>query len=181
MASGFQRAKIQAMFDAFDADGNGYLEEGDFEALAARWGRLPRVAASPELAGRVRSVTLGWWPYLAEAADADGGGQVGMDELMTVVDRLPLMREAVAATAETIFDAVDENGDGRISRVEHQRLIDTWHGRSTTTGEVFDRLDQDGDGYLSRTEFALLWTQFWISDDPAEPGNVMCGPITPAA
>ncbi|MGV9698748.1 EF-hand domain-containing protein [Streptomyces sp. NPDC003470] len=179
MASGFQRTKIKPMFDVFDVDGNGCLEEGDFEALAARWGRLPRVTADPELAARVREVIMGWWQHLSAAAHR--GEQVGMDELMTVVDRLPSMPEAVMATADTIFDAVDENGDGLISRAEHQRLIDTWHGRRMATGDVFDRLDQDGDGYLGRAEFALLWTQFWISDDPSEPGNVMCGPLTPVA
>ncbi|MYR41536.1 EF-hand domain-containing protein, partial [Streptomyces sp. SID5910] len=114
-------------------------------------------------------------------ADADRPDRVSLDQLMTVVERLPAMPEAVTATADTIFDAVDENGDGRISRGEHQRLIDTWHGRSMATEDVFDRLDQDGDGYLGRAEFALLWTQFWISDDPTEPGNVMCGPLARAA
>ncbi|MFA3875784.1 EF-hand domain-containing protein [Streptomyces sp. MMCC 100] len=106
----------------------------------------------------------GWWQQLSAAADESRPSRAGLDELMTVVERLPTMPEAVTATADTIFDAVDENGDGRISRGEHQRLVDTWHGRGMATEDVFDRLDQDGDGYLSRAEFALLWTQFWISD-----------------
>ncbi|MFG3019883.1 hypothetical protein ACGFZQ_15255 [Streptomyces sp. NPDC048254] len=41
----------------------------------------------------------------------------------------------------------------------------------------FDRLGQDGDGYLSRPEFAALRTRFWTSDDPREPGNLMCGEL----
>ncbi|MEU4142914.1 EF-hand domain-containing protein [Streptomyces parvulus] len=183
MASGFQRAKVRAMFEAFDADGNGLLEEADFAALVERWRRLPRVAAAPELTERVRGVLMGWWHQLSALAAEEGKGaeRVDMDVLMAMVDRLPSMPEAVTATADTIFDAVDENGDGRISRDEHQRLIDTWHGRGTPTGDAFDRLDQDGDGYLGRSEFATLWLQFWISDEPAEPGNVMCGPLAPAA
>ncbi|QNP61520.1 EF-hand domain-containing protein [Streptomyces genisteinicus] len=181
MASGFQWAKIQAMFDAFDVDGSGYLEERDFEALAARWGSLPRVAEGSELASRVEAVIMGWWYLLAEAAGPQRPARIDMTGLMAMVDRLPAMREDVAATADTIFDAVDENGDGRISRAEHQRLIDTWHGRATATGDVFDRLDEDGDGYLERPRFAVLWTQFWISDDPDEPGNAVCGPLAPAA
>ncbi|WP_333764486.1 hypothetical protein [Streptomyces sp. IBSBF 2390] len=36
MASEFPRDKLRAMFDAFDADRDGYLERQDFEALAAR-------------------------------------------------------------------------------------------------------------------------------------------------
>ncbi|MGW5782862.1 EF-hand domain-containing protein [Streptomyces sp. NPDC003757] len=177
MASEFQRTKLQDMFDAFDVNGDGCLEEGDFEALATRWGRLPRVRTDTELATRVESVLLGWWQQLAEAVDSDNDGRIDMDDLLAMVDRLPSMRGAVAATADTVFDAVDENGDGRISQSEHQQLIDLWHGRETTTEDVFDRLDQDADGHLGRSEFAELWVQFWISDDPAEPGNYMCGPV----
>ncbi|MFJ3667021.1 EF-hand domain-containing protein [Streptomyces sp. NPDC090106] len=179
MASGFQRIKVQAMFDVFDVDGNGWLEESDFVALAARWGRLPRVDAGSELAARVDSVIMGWWHLLSAAAAERGKtGRIDVEELLHMVDLLPGMRDTVAATADTVFDAVDENGDGRISRGEHQRLIDTWHGREIGVADVFDTLDQDGDGHLSRSEFAELWIQFWISDDPAEPGNLMCGPLS---
>lgn len=178
MASGFQRVKLRAMFDAFDANGDGYLQEEDFHALAARWGRLPRVTAEAGLADRVRSVMLGWWQQLAAAVDTDRDGRIDMDDLLAMVDRLGDMREAVTATADTVFDAVDEDGDGRISRGEHRRLIDVWHGREVAVGTTFEVLDRDADGCLSRSEFAELWVQFWISDDPTEPGNYMCGPLT---
>ncbi|MFI9122187.1 EF-hand domain-containing protein [Streptomyces bikiniensis] len=177
MASGFQRDKLTGMFRAFDADDNGYLDRSDFQALAERWRALPRVRPGSELAARVDAVMLGWWDLLATHVDADGDGRVDLDEILAMVDLLPTMREVVAATAETVFDAVDENGDGRISSAEHRRLVDTWHGGSVDVADVFDRLDQDGDGYLDRPEFTELWIQFWISDDPAEPGNHLCGPV----
>ncbi|RKE22987.1 EF-hand domain-containing protein [Streptomyces sp. TLI_171] len=177
MANEFQRTKMTAMFQAFDADANGHLDQHDFRALADRWHAVPRVAADPELAVRVERLMLGWWDLLSAAADANGDGRVDLDELLAMVDRLPEFRDTVTATADTVFDAVDENGDGRISRTEHRHLVDVWHGRPTETADVFDRLDQDGDGYLSRPEFRELWAQFWISADPAEPGNLLCGPL----
>ncbi|MFJ9344712.1 EF-hand domain-containing protein [Streptomyces sp. NPDC101733] len=177
MASVFQRNKIEGMFAAFDADGDGYLRKDDFEALVLRWGRLPGVEPGTELRARVEEVLMGWWDGLLSVGDANGDGTVDKEELFLLVDRLPLMVEAVVATADTIFDAVDENGDGRISRDEHRRLVDTWHGRRIDTEEVFALLDLDGDGHLSRSEFAALWSQFWISDDPAEPGNHLCGRV----
>ncbi|MFG2608434.1 EF-hand domain-containing protein [Streptomyces sp. NPDC048514] len=177
MASEFQRDKLLNMFRAFDADDNGYLDQRDFQALAERWKGLPRVRPGSELAAQVDTVMLGWWDHLAAQADTNKDGKVDLDEVLAMVDRLPTMLEVVAATARTIFDAVDENGDGRISPDEHQRLIDTWHGASVDVTGLFDHLDQDGDGYLSRSEFTELWIQFWISDDPAEPGNQLCGPV----
>ncbi|MYS10545.1 calcium sensor EFh, partial [Streptomyces sp. SID6041] len=95
MASGFQRVKVQAMFDAFDADGNGYLEGSDFEALAGRRERLPRVAGEPELSARVRTVLMGWWELLSTSGGDGRAERIGMAELMATVDRLPAMPQAV--------------------------------------------------------------------------------------
>ncbi|WP_327135262.1 EF-hand domain-containing protein [Streptomyces sp. NBC_01343] len=175
MASEFQERKLQEMFAAFDADGDGFLREADFRALVARWGRLPRVAAETELRARLEALLMGWWAALLERGDANGDGAVDMGELLGLVDELPAMVATVTATAETVFEAVDENGDGVISPAEHRRLVETWNGRPVPLDGVFELLDLNGDGHLSREEFALLWRQFWISDDPAEPGNWLCG------
>jgi Ca2+-binding EF-hand superfamily protein len=70
-----------------------------------------------------------------------------------------------------MFEAIDANGDGRISRAEYQQLIETWTGQPADTGEVFGLLDADGDGYLSLAEFVALWTEFWVGDNPNAPGT----------
>ncbi|WP_328498754.1 EF-hand domain-containing protein [Streptomyces sp. NBC_00414] len=175
MASEFQERKLKEMFAAFDADGDGRLREEDFRALVARWSDLPGVGAGTELRARVEALLMGWWAALLEVGDADGDGAVDLGELLLLVDRLPAMVADVTATAETVFDAVDADGDGRISPEEHRHLVETWNGRPANMAGVFESLDLNGDGYLGREEFALLWRQFWISDDPAEPGNLLCG------
>ncbi|MBY8882670.1 EF-hand domain-containing protein [Actinacidiphila acidipaludis] len=175
MASAFQESKLRGMFDAFDVDGDGYLREEDFRALTARWSRLPGVDPGTELRARVEDLMMGWWAVLLEVGDADGDGAVDMGELLTVVDRLPGMVGDVTATANVVFDAIDTNSDGRISPEEHRRLVETWNGQTVDMTGVFDVLDPNGDGYLSRDEFALLWRQFWTSNDPSEPGNWLCG------
>jgi Ca2+-binding EF-hand superfamily protein len=175
MASAFQEQKLTEMFAAFDADGDGYLREEDFRALVARWGRLPGVEPGTELRTRVETLLMGWWAALLEAGDANGDGSVDMAELLSLVDRLPTMTAEVTATAGTVFDAVDTDGDGRISPEEHRRLVETWSGQPVDVTGVFELIDADGDGHLDREEFAVLWRQFWTSDDPAEPGNRLFG------
>ncbi|MFB8348802.1 EF-hand domain-containing protein [Streptomyces niveus] len=175
MASAFQERKLKGMFAAFDADDDGYLRQQDFVALVARWSRLPGVEPGTELRARVESLLMGWWAALVEVGDANGDGAVDLEEMLALVDRLPAMVADVTATADTVFDATDTNGDGRISPEEHQRLVETWNGQPVDMTGVFELLDLNGDGHLSREEFALLWRQFWISDDPAEPGNWLCG------
>ncbi len=175
MASAFQERKLRGMFDAFDADGDGCLREEDFRALVARWGRLPGVGPGTQLRERVEALLMGWWAALLAVGDANGDGGVDMAELLTLVDRLPAMIGDVTATADTLFDAVDSDGDGRISPAEHLRLVETWNGSPVDMTGVYARLDLNADGHLSRDEFVLLWRQFWTSDDPAEPGNWLCG------
>jgi hypothetical protein len=116
---------------------------------------------------------LGWWSALS-AASPDGV-RARLDDVMAVVDLLPGMTDAVVATADAMFEAVDENGDGAISRAEYRRLIEAWNGCPTDTDEVFDLLDLDGDGHLSQPEFRVLWAEFWAGDDPAAPGTWVFG------
>lgn len=175
MANAFQERKLKGMFTAFDADGDGYLREDDFRALAARWRLLPTAAPGTELGARVENLAMGWWAALSEVGDANGDGGVDMAELLALVDQLPAMVASVTATADTLFESVDTDGDGRISAEEHRRLVETWSGRPADVTGVFELLDLNGDGHLSREEFATLWRQFWMSDDPAAPGNVLCG------
>ncbi|MEU8947291.1 EF-hand domain-containing protein [Streptomyces sp. NPDC048489] len=175
MASAFQERKLKGMFAAFDADGDGCLREDDFTALVARWSLLPAVGPGTPLRARVETLLMGWWDALLAAGNAGGDGTVDLGELLTLVDRLPTLSDAVTATADTVFDAVDTNGDGRISPEEHRRLVETWNGQPVDMTGVFERLDRNGDGHLDREEFASLWYQFWTSDDPTEPGNWLCG------
>jgi Ca2+-binding EF-hand superfamily protein len=173
VASEFQRCKVATVFAAMDTDGRGHLVAADFEALAARWTRLRGQRPGTGEHARLRAIMLGWWISLSAAAEyAD---RVSLDDVLTVVDALPAMTEAVTATADAMFEAVDENGDGLVSRAEYRRMIEAWNGRATDTDEVFALLDLDGDGALTRDEFRLLWTEFWAGDDPAHPGTWVFG------
>jgi Ca2+-binding EF-hand superfamily protein len=168
MASDFQRSKIARVFAAMDADGDGYLTEGDFRALTARWITLRGDGDHT----RLTTVMMGWWATLRDAA---GTGQVAIDDVLTVVDQLGQMPQAVTGTAEAMFEAVDENADGRISPAEYRQLIEAWNGRETDTSEVFTLLDLNQDGYLSRSEFTGHWTEFWAGDNPAASGSWVFG------
>jgi Ca2+-binding EF-hand superfamily protein len=175
MASEFQRQKINGVFQAMDVDGDGYLDESDFRALTDRWlevrGGDPGSAAHLTLT----SIMMGWWTTLRAAADQDRDDRVTLDEVLLVVDLLITMEDAVLRTADAMFDAVDENSDGRVSAGEYNRMIEAWRGTATDTDAVFPLLDLDGDGHLSRAEFRQLWSEFWTGDDPDAPGTWVFG------
>lgn len=179
MASELQRRKVSGVFNAMDVDGDGFLEKEDFEALTARWTGVRGQAPGDPGHDRLTAIMMGWWEMLLAASDQDRDGKASLDEVLLVVDKLPDMLEAVRATADAMFDAVDENGDDQISTAEYRQLIETWNGRPTDTDEIFHRLDLDGDGTLSRDEFAHLWTEFWAGDDPTSPGTWVFGRFDP--
>ncbi|MGB3444434.1 MAG: EF-hand domain-containing protein [Actinophytocola sp.] len=175
MASELQRRKAAVVFRAMDVDTDGFLTESDFSALAARWTAnrgLP--PASPE-AERLAAIMMGWWETLLAATDADADGRASIEEVMVVVDGLAADLAPVTATATAMFEAIDADGDGRISGAEYRELIETWTGRPIDTDEVFGMLDGDGDGHLSQDEFVALWTEFWVGDNPNAAGTLVFG------
>ncbi len=175
MPSELQRRKVAQVFPAMDADGDGLLEQSDFEALTARWTANRGLAPDSEARVRLTAIMMGWWDTLLAVSDLDRDDKVTIDEVLLVVDQLGDQLDAVTATASTMFDAIDENGDGAISAAEYRQLIETWSGKPTDTDEVFPLLDRDHDGSLSRDEFVELWTEFWSGDDPEAPGTWVFG------
>ncbi|MDQ3576291.1 MAG: EF-hand domain-containing protein [Actinomycetota bacterium] len=175
MASEFQRRKIAGVFSAMDADDDGFLDESDFTALTTRWTGIRGAAPGSDDHTRLTAIMMGWWQTLLASSDLDRDAKVTLDEVLVVTDQLGNMADAVTATAQNMFDAIDENRDNTISASEYRRLIEAWNGTDTDTDETFPLLDLDHDGLISRDEFTELWTQFWVSDDPRLPGTWVFG------
>jgi len=175
MASELQRRKTAVVFNAMDDDSDGFLDRADFAALTARWTENRGLTTGSPEADRLSAIMMGWWETLLEASDVDRDDKVTLDEVLLVVERLAADTSPVVATAAAMFEAIDEDGDGRISAAEYRQLIETWNGTSTDTDEIFHLLDLDGDGHVSRSEFLLLWTEFWAGDSPTAPGTFVFG------
>lgn len=173
MASELQRRKTAVVFSAMDVDSNGFLDRADFAALTARWTENRGLAPDSEQADRLSSIMMGWWEALLAASDSDE--RVTLDEVLRVVDHLAQDPEPVVATATAMFEAIDENGDGRIDAAEYRQLIETWNGTATDTDEIFHLLDLDGDGHVSEDEFVELWTEFWAGDNANAAGTWVFG------
>jgi hypothetical protein len=178
MASDFQRAKVAGVFDAMDANGDGFLEEADFHALTDRWIGIRGCTPGSEDHSRLTSIMMGWWAALLAASDTNRDNKITLEEVLRVVDQLGAMTSTVNETAHAMFEAIDADADDRISPAEYRQLIETWNGRETNTDEIFPLLDLDADGYVTKAEFAELWREFWAGDDQESPGTLVFGGLT---
>jgi hypothetical protein len=175
MASELQRRKVAGVFEAMNVKGDGFLTKADFEALSDRWTGLRGWAPGSPGYLRLNTIMMGWWSALRLASDTDGADRIDLADVLRLVDRLPSMSDSMAATADAMFDAIDENDDNVISRAEYHQLIEAWTGVATDTDEIFPLLDLNGDGHISRAEFTELWTEFWAGDDADAPGTWVFG------
>lgn len=173
MASDLQRKKASVVFTAMDADDDGFLERADFEALTDRWTGI----RGGDGANRLREIMMGWWDALSATADQDRDQRITREEMLAAVENLGAMLDLVTATAESMFEAVDEDGDGRVTALEYARMIRAWTGKSTPTDAGFARLDLDGDGELAKSEFVTHWVEFWVGDDEDTPGTHLFGDV----
>lgn len=64
----------------------------------------------------------------------------------------PELTEEIERAADELFDAIDSDGDGQISKVElHAHLSDSAYSMRASD-KVFDAIDTDGNGKISRDE-----------------------------
>jgi Ca2+-binding EF-hand superfamily protein len=177
MLSELQTRKLTRMFNAFDSDHSGYLEFADFEAQFNNLAHMRDIATdSPEYA-ELQSSYDAAWNAISRFADTNSDGRVTLAEWLTygssVVASPDTFEHGVGSIAKLSAKLLDSDGDGAISREEFttfRSVLDA--GRAT----IFEQFDLDGDGYISSDELLELFRQFFMSDDPAAPGNTWYGP-----
>ena len=186
MLSELQKRKLTVVFNTYDTDGNGVLEEQDFVQRVAK-------VVAPRNA-EPGSPTYDWaynkwmkeWGRLQRLADVNQDNKVSLDEWFAFHERelqlerpqLPYWRnpeEDGLTFTEFIFDIVDLDDNGKISWKEYSLFLHAYGIDWDLHQEIFQKLDLNGDGVLSKDEWVVLLNQFF-GDDPDAPGNWHLGP-----
>ena len=150
MADFFTR-KINTLFTRFDMDGNGKIEEDDFDKWSETlvgFGNL-----SVESANHLRQNMKQIWRVYFLPADADNDGSVVLDELLIYMKTALAddhKRAAISATLPIIFDAIDVDHDGGISNKEFANYFRSLGLKDDSfADQVFAAMDSNNDGALS--------------------------------
>lgn len=181
MLSEFQTQKIRRVFTLHDLNRDGVMSRADFEEYTRRIGTARGWDADSPEYREVLSRFLAFWDGLTQATEVEATGQVTPAEWLEYWDRVlgtPGMFEQVAAPiARALLTSLDEDGDGAVSAEEYAALFSSGGFSAEEAAEAFARLDIDHDGRLSIDEVTQMTERFFRSDDPADPGNAVFGPL----
>lgn len=181
MLGDLQRRKAAYYFDLIDEDDNGVIEPADFEMRADRLAESFGVERSEERE-ELRRRVMQWWEHLSMLADANDDGRITRAEWRKYWERFKVA-VSLGGTARTLdnlekaarqtFRAIDRAGTGEIS----QREFSNWLGAWGVEGHeaVFQRLDRSDTGALTEEDLTEATKEFYLSNDPAAPGNVLYG------
>jgi Ca2+-binding EF-hand superfamily protein len=177
--NGLRELNLKAIFAILDTDGDGFISEDDFAAMAKRFtdefevtGDAPGVA--------VDAAFLAWWERLRADYDSDGDGRVGLAEFTAAFvsgggNPEAYYQQLLGPVLEVVGQTMDVDGDGFIDTAEYVRAL-TVHGLDGgSAATAFARLDDDGDGKINTAEFLAGIRHAFLSQDRADPGTELLG------
>lgn len=183
MLGDLQRRKAAHYFELIDEDDNGLIEPADFRMRANRLAEALEVTGESERE-QLRRRVMEWWTHLSSLADANDDGQITREEWRKYWERFKVAVSMGSASrsidnleraARETFRAIDRNGDGRISEDEFANWLVAWN--IERPDRVFRQLDRDGKGYLTEEDLTEATKEFYLSNDPSAPGNVLYGEL----
>lgn len=179
MLSLIQQRKLTRLFRVHDLDGNGYVERMDYERLVDSVGRRRGWAADSTERAALRSRVLSQWAAICGAADPPGSGRVDLEGWLALWNSIlqAAYEERVRGVAELLWETMDGDGDGRITREESHLWFEAYGLTADDAERTFTRCDRDGSGFVTRDEWLAQIDQFFLSMDPADPGNLFFGPL----
>lgn len=183
MLGDLQRQKAAHYFDLIDEDGNGLIEPADFERRADRLAEAFGITDEAERS-RLRRRLLLWWEHLSTLADKNDDGRITREEWEMYWERFKIAvsmgsnRQSLGKlerVARHTFRAIDRSGTGRVSKEEFSSWLQAWD--IDRHNAVFHRLDRGGKGFLTEEDLTEATKEFYLSNDPAAPGNVLYGEL----
>ncbi|MFI6046598.1 EF-hand domain-containing protein [Nocardia sp. NPDC051321] len=161
-------SRIRIRFDLLDANGNGVLDESDFQMLAER---IITGLGEPPNSAKARAVMAshqGYWQGLLAHADTNGDGVVSMEEYVAAITGPAANMAYLRPYAESVAAICDRNDDGMIDRAEYANYMRLVGFDADKADAMFDKLDTAGVGEIAATEWADVICRYYTSaaEDP---------------
>jgi Ca2+-binding EF-hand superfamily protein len=180
--SELQQRKLQRRFQRLDVNGDGYIDQQDYERISQRLGDLLG-DKHPVALVRLHDAYDALWERLRAKWDADGDGRITAEEFVTAVGGSVTSRgregydRCVRPVVDACLEVLDDNDDGYVSRREFEVLGESTNVTADEIEETFRLMDADGDGRISAAELHEAVYQFYCDDDAQAVGNLLWGVI----
>jgi Ca2+-binding EF-hand superfamily protein len=186
MIGDLQRRKASHYFALIDEDDNGLVEAADFELRAERLADT-RDITDPDAKAALRKRVMSWWEHLCALADTDDDDRVTREEWQTYWEALQASvdeggdtkertLQSLERAARGTFQAMNTTEEASVTEAEYLDWLKAWNVEADRAD--FDRLDRDNTGGLTETDLVQAVQEFYLSNDPDAPGNVLYGELS---
>jgi Ca2+-binding EF-hand superfamily protein len=168
--------RLLLRFRILDTDGNGYLDEADFERLAAK---VLGAMDEPHESAKGQAVLNGhhrFWTGLRATLDADGDGRISLEEYLARLGDPGEAERTVADYAASVAALADLDDDGYVERDHFITCMTASGFPSANSAAVFDELDESGDGRISVDHWAAAIVDYYKSERTDIPGHILVRP-----
>lgn len=137
--------EIKSIFELFDKNGDGKLENSEIKSFMNAIGRDP---SDEEI------------QKLIEKADSDKNGFITIDEFLVYMDDVYVLQPDQIEDLVDAFKIFDVDKSGTISKKEFENIL-TKYGANEFSEEdikdIFNMIDIDKDGTINYAEFIDMW------------------------
>jgi Ca2+-binding EF-hand superfamily protein len=182
MLSDFQRAKLERRFELLDMDGDGYITANDYDVASASVCRAFDFAKDSAQYEKVHVLYLRLWVALSRRMDEQQSGMISRRQFIESCERVIVEAEQgydriIGPIALTIFDLIDADDSGTLDIEELTTWFNAYGVCADDAARAFRAVDRNGDGLLDADEVQKAIREFYTSDDPQAPGNLIFGPL----
>lgn len=181
MISAFRKKKVKRLFEAYDANCNGYLDMNDLIVLTERVCKEFQWRSGSQQENSFKSAFFKIWSKLFREADVNNDHKVTYKEFCKYYHKIISSEEEFYVNLkpymDELFVVMDTDNDYLLSKQDFINFFNSFATETENAEEVFEAIDNNGDGKISHLEFYNTFYEFHMSDDSSLPSKNLFGMI----